>query len=178
MAEAALADTLDAVARCAAQRRLIALDGAPGPWLPPDFKVFPQQGCGLDERLAAAWDYAGGPGLQIGMDTPQVTPDLLDLCLGRLDSHGTTAALGAASDGGWWAIGLRRAQRGVFVGVPMSTAHTGRDQQRRLLQLGHEVVALPTLRDVDYMGDADAVADLIPASRFAQAHRRCLAPPW
>lgn len=172
LAEAALADTLDAVARCGADRRLVALDGAPGPWLPPGFEVFPQQGFGLGERLAAAWDVAGGPGLQIGMDTPQVTPDLLDLCLGRLGSSLATAVLGTASDGGWWAIGLREAQREVFLGVAMSTAHTGRDQERRLRHLGHEPAPLPILRDVDYMDDADAVAELIPASRFAQVHRR------
>ncbi len=177
LAEAALADTLEAVAGCGADRLLVALDGAPGPWLPPGFQVFPQEGLGLGERLAAAWDFAGGPGLQIGMDTPQVTPDLLDLCLGHLDLPRTTAALGVASDGGWWAIGLRQAQRAVFVGVPMSTSHTGRDQERRLRQLGHEPVSLPTVRDVDYMDDADAVAELIPSSRFAQVHRRCLAAP-
>ena len=37
--EAALADTLAAVARCGAGRRIIALDGAPGPWLPARFEV-------------------------------------------------------------------------------------------------------------------------------------------
>lgn len=176
LAEAALADTLDAVAGCGADRRLVALDGQPGPWLPAGFEVFAQQGHGLDERLAAAWDHAGGPGLQIGMDTPQVTSCLLDLCLSRLDRPTTTAALGMATDGGWWAIGLRVADPRVFRGVAMSTANTGRDQQWRLRQLGHEPVSLPTLRDVDYVDDADAVAALIPASRFAQAHRRLLAP--
>src|SRR5690606_23084798 len=34
VAEAALADTLEAVAACGAERRVLALDGEPGPWLP------------------------------------------------------------------------------------------------------------------------------------------------
>ena len=71
-----------------ADRRLLALDGRPGPWLPAGFEVFAQRGRGLDERLAAAWDSAGGPGLQIGMDTPQVTAGLLDDCLQRLARRG------------------------------------------------------------------------------------------
>ncbi|MEO5678521.1 MAG: glycosyltransferase, partial [Acidimicrobiales bacterium] len=46
VAEAALADTLAAVARCGADRLVVALDGAPGPWLPAGFEVIPQRGGG------------------------------------------------------------------------------------------------------------------------------------
>ena len=42
LAEAALADTLEAVAACGAGRRILALDGAPGPWLPAGFEVVAQ----------------------------------------------------------------------------------------------------------------------------------------
>src|SRR4051812_30616875 len=73
LAEAALADTLEAVAHCGAERRVLALDGRPGWWLPEGFEVIPQVVGPFDRRLAAAWDATGGPGLQIGMDTPQVT---------------------------------------------------------------------------------------------------------
>ena len=175
LAEAALADTLEAVARCHAGRRLLALDGSPGPWLPTGFEVFPQQGHGLDERLAAAWDRAAGPGIQIGMDTPQVTAQLLDDCLQRLMVPGTTATLGLAEDGGWWVLGLRQADPRVFLGVPMSTPRTGLAQQRRLRDLGHDPVRLPRLRDVDHMDDAMAVANDAPCTRFAEACRRVLA---
>ena len=36
-------------------RRVLALDGAPGDWLPDGFEVVPQRGDGLGERLAAAF---------------------------------------------------------------------------------------------------------------------------
>src|SRR5262249_58778102 len=72
LAEAALADTLAAVAKTPADRRLLVLDGAPGPWLPRAFNVLPQRGAGLDERLAAAFDDVGGPAVLIGMDPPPV----------------------------------------------------------------------------------------------------------
>ena len=58
-------------------RRVLVLDGAPGPWLPAGFEVVPQCAGGLDERLAAAFAGCAGPALLIGMDTPQVTPELL-----------------------------------------------------------------------------------------------------
>ncbi|NEA25616.1 glycosyltransferase, partial [Actinomadura bangladeshensis] len=54
LAEASLHDTLTAVAAAPAGRRTLALDGAPGPWLPGGFTVIAQRGTGLDERLAAA----------------------------------------------------------------------------------------------------------------------------
>jgi glycosyltransferase A (GT-A) superfamily protein (DUF2064 family) len=171
LAEAALADTLDAVAALGGGgvHPVLALEGAPGPWLPAGFRVVPQRGRSLDERLANAWDDAGGPGLQIGMDTPQVTPALLAAALAALDRPGVGAVLGLADDGGWWALGLRRPDRRALLGVPMSTPGTGHAQRRRLDALSLSVTALPPLRDVDRMPDALAVAPTIPASRFGRA---------
>jgi glycosyltransferase A (GT-A) superfamily protein (DUF2064 family) len=170
IAEAALADTLDAVAACGAGRRIVALDGAPGPWLPPGFEVIPQVSGGLDIRLAAAWSAAGGAGVQIGMDTPQVTPALLDDALASLDD--TSAALGYAVDGGWWAIGLRRPDARVFVGVPMSTGATGVAQHARLRALALSVTMLPALVDLDTAADLPAVTESGAAIRTAAQARR------
>lgn len=169
VAEAALADTLDAVAACTAGRRILALDGAPGPWLPPGFEVVPQVEGPFDQRLAAAWDAAGGPGVQIGMDTPQVTAGLLDDALGSLDT--TSAALGLAEDGGWWAIGLRQADARVFLDVPMSTRRTGAAQLARLHRLGLDVTPLPPLVDLDTIADLPAVVEGGSAIRTAALAR-------
>src|SRR4051794_19832337 len=84
IAAAALADTLEAVSRCAADRRVVALDGDPGAWLPPGLEVIPQRGATFADRLDAAWSAMTGPTLQIGMDTPQVDAALLDDGLDRL----------------------------------------------------------------------------------------------
>ncbi|WP_205857088.1 TIGR04282 family arsenosugar biosynthesis glycosyltransferase [Phytoactinopolyspora endophytica] len=171
IAEAALADTLDAVARCNVERKIIALDGEPGLWLPPGFDVVPQVSGTLNERLAAAWAYADGPGLQIGMDTPQVTPELLERSLAAVDGHGADAALGLAKDGGWWAIALRGPHPEAFRDVPMSRPDTGRRQHARLRSLGLDVALLPMLQDLDDADDARAVTELIPGSRTASAVR-------
>jgi len=167
LAEAALADTLACVAAVDVPRRVLALDGAPGPWLPEGFEVIAQRGEGLAERLGIAFADVGEPALLVGMDTPQLTPDLLRAGLRRLAAPGVDAVLGPARDGGYWAIGLEEPDPAVFAGVPMSTAQTGAEQHARLLALGLHVALLPELRDVDTVEDARAVAALAPRTRFA-----------
>jgi rSAM/selenodomain-associated transferase 1 len=169
LARAALADTLDAVLATPAARRVLVLDGPVGDWLAPGVEVVAQRGAGLDERLAHAFADVGGPALLVGMDTPQVTAGDLARGLDRLAAPGVDAVLGPATDGGYWAIGLREAQPRAFLGVPMSTARTGRAQHERLRRLGLRVALLPALRDVDRIADARAVAALAPAGRFARA---------
>lgn len=174
VAEAALADTLEAVAACGADRRIIALDGEPGPWLPEGFAIVSQVDGTFNERLAAAWAFAGGPGLQIGMDTPQVTPDLLDASLAVVADEGRDAALGLAEDGGWWALGLARPHAEAFAGVPMSQGDTGLMQRKQLEALGLGVADLPVLRDLDYAEDARAIAVLAPQTRTAKLVKKLL----
>jgi len=175
LAEAALRDTLAAVAGTPAVARTVVLDGRPGDWLPPSFSVLPQRGGGLDERLAAAyddaWAQAAAPLLLVGMDTPQLTPALLTAAVGQLLSAGTDAVLGLAADGGWWALGLRRPDASLLLDVPMSTDRTGAAQSARLAGAGLRVALLPELTDVDDAEDAGAVAAQCPASRFAEVHR-------
>ena len=170
LAEAALADTLHTVLAAPARRRVLVLDGEPGPWLPPGFDVVPQCGGGLDERLAAAFAAVPGPALLIGMDTPQLTPALL-----AVDWEAADAWFGPAADGGFWGLGLRRPDAALVRGVPMSTADTGAVQRARLHAAGLRVAELPRLRDVDTAADAVAVARQAPLSRFA-ARARELAP--
>ncbi|MEA2281743.1 MAG: uncharacterized protein QOK21_2350 [Solirubrobacteraceae bacterium] len=167
LAAAAIADTLAAaLAARRPGRRVVVLDGEPGPWIPAAFEVIPQRGDGLGERLAAAFADAGGPALLVGMDTPQVTPQLLDAGLGALGAF--DAALGAALDGGYWSIGLRVPDDAVFAGVPMSEPSTGAVQGARLRALGLRTAALAPLRDVDTVEDACAVAAGAPDGAFAR----------
>jgi rSAM/selenodomain-associated transferase 1 len=169
LARAALQDTLQAVAATPAVRRVCVLDGAPGDWLPDGFEILAQRGGGLDERLANAFDDLGGPTVIIGMDTPQVTPELLGAACAGLLAPAVDAVLGAAPDGGYWAIGLRTPDPRLLRGVPMSAADTHAAQRARLLEHELRVADLPSLRDVDDIADAHAVARIAPAGRFARA---------
>jgi rSAM/selenodomain-associated transferase 1 len=169
IATGALADTLTTVAATPARVRLLALDGPPGPWIPDGFAIVPQVGRDLGERLANAFAAVTGPAVLVGMDTPQITVELLERTGATLLRRDTDAVLGLAPDGGWWTIGLRRADARVFRGVAMSTDHTGADQRARLAELGYRTTIVDTVTDVDTFADARAVADLVPSSRFAAA---------
>src|SRR6185437_10780496 len=100
LAAASLSDTLAAVAKTTVARRVIALEGTPGRWLPPGFDVIGQRGAGLDERIA--WALADArltlplPVVLIGMDTPQVTPGLLAAAAEPLVSRSADATFGLA----------------------------------------------------------------------------------
>ncbi|MEV6522462.1 DUF2064 domain-containing protein [Longispora sp. NPDC051575] len=163
LAAAALADTLAAVRAVAADRTLL-LDGE----YPVDgFDICHQRGDGLGERLANGFADRPGPTLLIGMDTPQVEPELLEAALAWLGQ--ADAVLGAAEDGGWWALGLRDPAHGaVLRDVPVSTPDTGRLTAEALTSAGLRVLPLPVLRDVDTYEDARAVAGLVPGGRFAR----------
>lgn len=172
LAAAALTDTLAACRASGARRVLLALDGDPGPWCPPGVEVVGQGGGGLDRRLTAAWAAATtGAAVLVGMDTPQVTAADLDAAMAGLADGGADAVLGPASDGGWWAIGLRRPHAHAFLGVPMSRPDTGAHQRARLRALGLRTRLLPMRTDVDTWADALAVAGAAPDGGFAAAVR-------
>ncbi|HEX3610070.1 MAG TPA: DUF2064 domain-containing protein [Sporichthyaceae bacterium] len=165
LAAAALRDTLDAVLRAPARRRVLMLDGRPGDWVPTGIEVLPQCSGGLDERIADALARASGPTLLIGMDTPQVTPRQLSV---RWTDH--DAWFGPSDDGGFWALGMRDPHPDLVLGVPMSTSFTGAVQLGRLRDAGLGVGLLPQLCDVDTPACAARVAALAPHTHFARTH--------
>lgn len=162
VAEAALADTMASVLACHADRRVVALAGEPGPWLPEGIEVISQGDGGFDRRLAIAWQAMDGPGIQIGMDTPHISGPDLDDALGALEPADVDAVLGPAADGGWWVIGLQSPDPRVFLGVETSRTDTGRRQLQRLTDLGLRADLLATHRDLDTVADAVALAIAYP----------------
>ena len=170
LAAAALEDTVTAVRSCGATRRILAWEGNRAAWQ-GGFEVISQPPGTLNVRLAAAFTAAVAepmdePALLIGMDTPQVTAQLLDS-----DWEGADAVLGPSEDGGFWAIGLRYGHpAGLFDAVPMSTARTGSAQLARLVDSGLSVKLLPPLRDVDRPEDARQVATHFPGLLFSRSY--------
>jgi hypothetical protein len=173
LAEASLIDTLAAARASQARRTTLALDGPRGSWCSHDVNVVPQRPGGLDRRIAGAlqdaWRDCQLPLLLVGMDTPQITAEVLDASATRLLANGTDAVLGLARDGGWWALGLCRPDDALLLGIEMSTSSTGTAQLTRLRQAGLTVGRLMTLIDVDVAQDAYDVASSAPATRFAAA---------
>jgi uncharacterized protein len=184
IAAAALLDTLDAVAEAPVAARVVALTGAlddasAGDEIRSrlaDFTVVPQRGTNFAERLAnahvdAAAATGGLPVLQIGMDTPQVTDELIGECARELLA--ADAVLGLARDGGWWVLGVTdAAMADCLRSIPMSRSNTGAVTLAALGDTGANVSLVPTLADVDTVDDVDAVRqECAPESRFVRATR-------
>ncbi len=181
IAAAALLDTLDAVADTPLAAKVVAMTGDLASACQSEairerlsgFTVVEQRGDSFPDRLANAHADAASaagpmPVLQIGMDTPQVTAELLTRCARAL--LGAHAVVGPARDGGWWLLGVADAATAECLRlVPMSRPDTGALTYAALLQTGSPVIVLEELADVDTVADISVVrADCRPSGRFAQ----------
>jgi uncharacterized protein len=180
IAAAALLDTLDAVAAAPIQARVVALTGdlhaaSNGDEIRArlaDFTVVPQRGADFAARLTNAHTDAaaatGLPVLQIGMDTPQVTDELIGECSRELLA--ADAVLGLARDGGWWVLGVSQARMADCLRtIPMSRSDTGAVTLTALSDTGIHVSLVQTLADVDTLDDVEPVRRACPpGSRFAR----------
>jgi uncharacterized protein len=137
--------------------------------------VYPQQGADFATRLCNAHLTLAKqhcePVVQIGMDTPQVTAALLRDAAAALDvPERADAVLGPTPDGGWWVLSLRDPRTAhVLRRVAMSTPTTHDDTRSALTNAGLVVAATRSLRDVDTVVDAEAVADTAPSSAFTRS---------
>ncbi|WP_319437265.1 DUF2064 domain-containing protein [Mycobacterium sp. RTGN5] len=180
IAAAALLDTLDAAAATPVTHRVVAMTGDVEQACRAGeirdrlaaFTVIGQRGDGFADRLANAHADAAAtarqPVLQIGMDTPQVRPELLAECARQLLT--APALLGLAWDGGWWVLGVADGATANCVrNVPMSLPDTGALTLAALKHTGISVSLVEELRDVDTVDDIPPVrAECSASSRFAQ----------
>ena len=182
IAAAALLDTLDAVAQTPVGARVVAMTGdldraCRGAEIRErlsSFSVIGQRGDDFADRLANAHADAalcGQPVLQIGMDTPQVSAELLTDCAQTLLT--TPALLGMACDGGWWVLGVADAATAECLrDVPMSQDDTGAVTLAALRDTGISVKLVEELLDVDTVDDIPLVrAACRSESRFAHVTR-------
>ncbi|MGL4745684.1 MAG: DUF2064 domain-containing protein [Dermatophilaceae bacterium] len=187
LAAAALLDTLDAAAEAfPAGRRVLSMAGdLAGACREPELRaamlewaVVGQCDGAFGERLAdahrQAHQFAGGPVVQVGMDTPHLDPALLR-SLSALAQQSGQPVLGPAEDGGWWVlVTCTPDQADPLSGVPMSRPDTGRLTAAALAAAGTPARFTVTLRDIDIPADAHAAAAVAPGTRFARAWRRAI----
>jgi glycosyltransferase A (GT-A) superfamily protein (DUF2064 family) len=166
LASASLADTLESVSTLPATRRILAFDGNLFPEGSEPYEVIHQVSGDLDVRLGAIFDECAGPTVLIGMDTPQLTAELLAPLFEEWPSD-VDAWFGFANDGGFWILALAEPNGSLIRGIPMSRPDTGQLQLDRLRAEGLRVRLLPQLTDVDTIEDAWEVATLAPGRRFA-----------
>ena len=189
LAAACILDTLDVCEAVVSGRDLLhlalagALDGSPRhreiAQRLERWTVHPQRGPAFASRLANAHldvgRATGGSVVQIGMDTPHLTAAALAE-VGEQVGDGNDAVLGPAEDGGWWVLAVTRPGLAEGLGgVRMSTSRTFADTLAVLRADGARVRLTATMRDVDTVPDAAAVAAAAPHTRFGSVWSR-LAP--
>ena len=125
------------------------------PWLRPGWTLMTQGEGDLGERLGRALQESFAEGSQrvviIGSDCPAVSVADIESAWSSLLTN--DVVLGPASDGGYWLIGLRGPQPGLFHNVPWSTASVLETTLARVRDAGLNFHCLRELTDIDTAED-------------------------
>jgi rSAM/selenodomain-associated transferase 1 len=112
-----------------------------------------QRGDDLGERLAGVVERAAGLGLGplliLGADSPTLPPAFLAPALEALNIGRADVALGPTDDGGYYALGLRAPERGLFDSVEWSTPRAYEQTARNAARAGLRLLEMPRWYDVD-----------------------------
>ncbi len=143
----------------------------------PSSQIFPQEGSGLGERLAAAFGWGFHRGytsvLIRNSDSPDLPAALVLEAAERLAARNVDMVLGPSPDGGYYLVGLRRPWPDLFAGVAWSTSRTLADTRVRAARLGLTVDLLPAWPDIDTWADLKDFArrELAPSAPGWRSHR-------
>lgn len=171
-------DTLKTVARCNQSVRVFFTP--PGArnelqqWLGDRFDYCDQEGEGLGEKMAAAFETSFAAGYRravlIGTDFPDLPSGIVTDALDALRRR--DAVIGPANDGGYYLIGLRfdTFSPELFRGITWSTDQVFDSTVARCRDAGLSVHTLPRWRDVDTFEDLADLAASLTADRTRALH--------
>ncbi|MSO58587.1 MAG: glycosyltransferase [Thermoleophilia bacterium] len=184
---AMLADRLAAISALPVARRVVlAAPEDDGPaalrvLLPAGWDLVVQRGADLGERLASAMidARAGGPGMMCLVDSDSPTLPLARCLEGLMRTPATSeVVLGPCEDGGYYLIGTRRPEPGVFEGIPWSTSGVLAATRERCSALGLGVTELDPWYDIDepedlerLMNDAEGLSRAPRTAAFLRGDR-------
>ncbi|NIN34819.1 MAG: glycosyltransferase [Gammaproteobacteria bacterium] len=117
-----------------------------------------QQGKDLGERMLRAFQESLANHtytVLIGSDCPGISSEILDRAWRALAS-GNDAVFGPSEDGGYYLLGLRQMNSGLFKDIPWSTERVADMTRQRLSEYSWCWTELPVLRDIDTISDLEA----------------------
>jgi hypothetical protein len=161
-----LLDTLALMARLETADHTVAYtpDSARGYFeelAPNDFRLIPQQGADLGERLATAlahhFDLGYRRAVIMNSDGPTLPQACLEDAFSGLDSADIT--LGLSHDGGYYLIGMKQLHPDLFRGIDWSTEQVIPQTLAICRRLGLAVHQLPAWYDVDVEADLARLAN-------------------
>ena len=136
-------------------------EGAFDGLLPEGFSLLAQRGEDFGERLFNAADDLLRLGYDslclIDSDSPTLPTRALAAAVAELSRPGDRVVLGPADDGGYYLIGVKRAQAKLFERIDWSTGRVLRQTIERACEINSDVALLPAWYDVD---DAATLARL------------------
>ncbi len=137
--------------------------------------LLPQRGVSLGARMHAVFVDLSHAGYRtvvlVGSDIPTLKAAAVERACGALDQDRSDLVLGPADDGGYWLIGLRRPEEGLFSGIAWSTASVLDETLARARQRKLRVGMVPGTYDVDTAVDLRRLARDLERSRELRASR-------
>lgn len=118
------------------------------------FSLLEQADCDLGGRMLAALQHglAGcDRAVVMGCDVPYIGGEILARAWQEMQSANNV--MGPAEDGGFYLLGVDRLPIAAFEGVAWGSSKVGQQVIRQGRQQGLEFRMLPTLRDIDVIGD-------------------------
>jgi len=116
-----------------------------------------QRGDNLGERMGAAMADAAASGFSplvvIGTDSPTLPPACIAEAIQALQSNAADVVFGPTEDGGYYLVGARQPQPGLFDGVAWSTEAALTQTAANAARLGLRCHLLPAWHDVDTSED-------------------------
>jgi len=125
-------------------------------WFQPfaSFELWPQPPGDLGQKLAAWFDFACSSDdrvLVIGSDSPTLPLEFIEQAMRELET--ADCVIGPALDGGYYLLGLRRANPRLFDGIEWSSPKVLEQTRDRAAELQLRVAELPPWNDVDEFAD-------------------------
>ena len=139
--------------------------------LPKDFQLLAQRGESLGDRLCNATEDLLRSGYDavclVNSDSPTLPQAVYEAAIQSLSRAGDRVVLGAADDGGYYLIGLKRVHSSLFDRIAWSTADVLAHTVERAAEIGLQVEVLPRWYDVD---DAETLGRLCEELFAPQRH--------
>jgi hypothetical protein len=117
-----------------------------------------QKGDNLGEKMFSAFEFAFArktdAAVMVGTDSPTFPVDFIEQAFAFLETD-SDAVLGKTADGGFYLIGLRKADARIFEAVRWSSAKTFAQARENILNLNWRLREVPGWYDVDEPKDLE-----------------------
>ena len=139
--------------------------------LPSGARILAVEGANIGECLSGAMGQLFSDGftrvVAVNSDSPTLPAAYLERAADLLET--SDVVLGPAEDGGYYLIGLRRPQAGLFEGISWSTDQVAAQTLARAAELGLSVARLPAWYDVDTPAELERLKEELVAQPLGMA---------